>query len=436
MKAILIVRKNMKIFLSDRKGLFISLALPIILASIMGLTFSGFGSGGKRGKLAVAVVDLDRSGQSEKLVKSLEASDDLRVERAEAEKEAADRVREGRIAAALVIRPDAGERMRKLFAGGEKAGFTLHVDPSRMVEVGMLRGILFQKVMERVSESMFDREAAVGNFREAIATLEADAAAKNKEELGGFLKSGIEFFGKMPVSGIAGPGGSDNMGNRLSRPVDFEVVEVTTSKNEEFRGFDMMAQTFAGTSAMFLLFTVLDGALAFIRERQRKTLSRLLAAPVSRSSIMLGECGSYMVIALAQLVLLFSFAKIVFGIPLSSSPPLIALVALSTCWAAAGFGIFIASIGRTEKQVQGISMLAILVMSALGGSMVPVWFMPDFMKTASNFTMTKWAVRGFEAVTWRGLDFAQVAPDAAVLLGMGTVLFALSLALGRLDSEC
>ena len=45
---------------------------------------------------------------------------------------------------------------------------------------------------------------------------------------------------------------------------------------------------------------------------------------------------------------------------------------LATAFACASFGIFIASIAKTRKQVESYSTLIILVMSAIGGSMVPL----------------------------------------------------------------
>jgi ABC-2 type transport system permease protein len=423
----LIIKKNMRIFLADRKGLAISLVLPIALATIMGLAFSGVGKKKGGAKLALAVVDLDRSPSSEKLVSSLEKSPDLAVTRLDAEEAACDAVRRRTYVAALVIRPEAGRRLKEFFFSDKKAEFHLFMDPSRRIEGGMLRGILMEKTMEAVSASLFDGKGSQERMKQGLANLTKNPGQDpvEREKLRSFFESGLTFFDAMPDSGTDGTDG-EGPGSRLSRPFTLEVEAVTGAEDKQKANFDMMAQTFAGTGVMFLLFTVLDGALAFVRERQRRTLARLLAAPVSRISILLGECGSYFLVGLGQLVLLFAFAKIVFHIPFHGSFIGFVLVLLATCWAVTGFGLIIAVLGRTEKQVQGFSILVILVMSALGGSMIPFWLMPEFMQTLASVTITKWAIMGFEAVTWRGLGLIDVALPITVLASIGTVLFGLS----------
>jgi ABC-2 type transport system permease protein len=432
----LIVKKNIKIFLADRKGLAISLALPILLASIMGLTFGGFGGKKKTRALPVAVVDLDGSDLSRKLVASLASAEDLAVtEMADVEEARLSVLRREQLAA-LVIEKHTGARLRGFFYSDEKAEFGLLADPSRTAETGMLQGILMEKTMALVSGQIFNAGESVKNMRRGLEAIEKDPdmSEEEKKKYADFFSSGISFFDTLP--GLGGGSGvtGENLKSRLSRPFSLRVEGVTGAREKQLERFNMMAQTFAGTGVMFLLFTVLDGALAFIRERQRRTLRRLLAAPVRRSTILLGESGAYFLLALTQLVILFGFAKIVFAIPFYGSVPAMILVALSTCWAVTGFGILIATVGRTEKQVQGISILVILVMSALGGSMLPLFMMPEFMQRVASITITKWAVHGLEAVTWRGLPFVDVLPAIAVLSGFGTGLFFLALLLSRRKS--
>jgi ABC-2 type transport system permease protein len=56
------------------------------------------------------------------------------------------------------------------------------------------------------------------------------------------------------------------------------------------------------------------------------------------------------------------------------------------------------------------------VLSAVGGSMVPVSIMPQFMQTLSKFTPHNWALAGFQDVFVRGLGVSAILPDVGVLL--------------------
>jgi len=54
---------------------------------------------------------------------------------------------------------------------------------------------------------------------------------------------------------------------------------------------------------------------------------------------------------------------------------------------------------------------------------VPAFLMPDAMKTAGLFTFNAWAIDGYTKVFWRDEPVSHLAPQVAVLIGSGMVLF-------------
>ena len=90
----------------------------------------------------------------------------------------------------------------------------------------------------------------------------------------------------------------------------------------------------------------------------------------------------------------------------------------------------LAALCRSRAQLSGVSTVVILVMSALGGSMVPRFMMPPFMETASRFTFNGWALDGYLQVFWYADPEAGVLgsllallPELAVLSGLALVFF-------------
>ena len=49
-------------------------------------------------------------------------------------------------------------------------------------------------------------------------------------------------------------------------------------------------------------------------------------------------------------------------------------------------------IGDTEEAVSGAAWGANMIMAMFGGAMLPLLFMPSFMKAISNFSPVKWSV--------------------------------------------
>jgi ABC-2 type transport system permease protein len=94
----------------------------------------------------------------------------------------------------------------------------------------------------------------------------------------------------------------------------------------------------------------------------------------------------------------------------------------ATAAAATSFGVVLAVVCRSRKQVEGISTLIVLVMSAIGGSWFPLFIMPEWMQTAANFTLTGFAMKGFLGVYYYGRSLGELWPQWGALLATAAVL--------------
>jgi ABC-2 type transport system permease protein len=129
-------------------------------------------------------------------------------------------------------------------------------------------------------------------------------------------------------------------------------------------------------------------------------------------------------VGLAQITVMFLWGTAFFGLDLWTANHLVgfAVMAVFTAAAAAAFGIGLATLCTTRAQLGAISTIVILIMSALGGSMVPRFVMPSFMNTTALFTFNGWALDGFLDVFWFddpaagvGTTLVSILPEIAVL---------------------
>jgi ABC-2 type transport system permease protein len=63
-----------------------------------------------------------------------------------------------------------------------------------------------------------------------------------------------------------------------------------------------------------------------------------------------------------------------------------------------------------------------------GGGMVPLLFMPPFMRTLSNASPVKWSILALEGAIWRGFSFSEMLLPCGILLTIG----AFGLAIGTM----
>jgi ABC-2 type transport system permease protein len=181
-----------------------------------------------------------------------------------------------------------------------------------------------------------------------------------------------------------------------------------------------------------VFFIVLTLASSFLQEKEDGTFQRILAAPLSKKALLIGKLLPYYLVNLIQIGLMFCIGVVVFGIKLGNLPALV-IVSLALAAAANGLGLLVAALGKTEAQVNGLSVLLAITLSALGGMMVPTFIMPNLMKTLSLFTPHAWALAGYHDIIIRGLGTKDVLTKMLVLLGFASFFFVIALWRFRFD---
>ena len=205
---------------------------------------------------------------------------------------------------------------------------------------------------------------------------------------------------------------------------------MTAGKGIEYNGY---AHSFAGMGVQFILFMGIDVGVGLLLQRQRGLWKRLRAAPLSRGLLLGSRTISAAMIAALILVVIFAFARVVFGVRIEGSMVGFLGVCAAFSLMTATFGLMIAALGKTPEATRGLSIFATLIMVMLGGSWVPTFIFPAWLQKVTVFVPTRWAMDGLDAMTWRGLGLSAAVMPIAVLLFF-TALFG-SLAVTRFRWE-
>jgi len=182
---------------------------------------------------------------------------------------------------------------------------------------------------------------------------------------------------------------------------------------------------------MFLLFSAAGAGGALIEEAESGTLDRVLSTRVSMTRLLVGKLVYLTAIAFAQLVVMFVWGQIFFGVELTAHLAGFVVISVATALAASTFGLLLAAISRSRMQLVAIANLLILVMSALGGSMVPRYLLSEKIQRLGLLTLNAWAIDGFLKVFWREEPLSSLWPQVAVLIGASALLFAAARRLAR-----
>ena len=394
----------------DRGALVLSFVLPVAFFSIFAMIFGGMG-GDRTPRVSVLVVDEDGSAVSRRLVEALlrEPSLDARV-RPEAKQgqaepplytaEAAEAaVKRGSAPAAIIILKGFGEHPIAFGpAEGAPAVRLLH-DRSDLVAAQMVGGILQKVAMTSLPDTM------------------ASMGMRYFEQASGGLTAQQRQHIESNLSALRDVAGHPN--SEAGELVAMEVRDVAGDKKHD----SMISFYAAAIGVMFLLFTASAAGGSLLDEAESGALDRMLSARVSMTTLLAGKLAYSALLASMQLCLMFLWGAAVFHLDLFSHLAGFFVMTAATAFAVAAFGMLLASLSQTRAQAGAISTLLILTMSAIGGSMFPRYFMPAAMQKVGLLTINAWAIDGYTKVFWRDEPVVHLAPQVAVLTGIGVVLF-------------
>ena len=392
----------------DKKAMLLSFLLPIVLISLFALVYGGFGGNSSDKVQNIVFCDEDSTALSMQLQKALDEEKGLKL--IYRQREAGEKlVLDGEVPSMFFI----GKGFADSVASGGEKPMEFFYDESREMEMGLTQSAVMSTVMPFVGQQ--------GSKGQIHQFLDKKYGGEMPQEMLDEIHHDIEdefSSGNLDILGS----GSSLIATALSVKAGMPWG---------------LIQAFAGTTVMMLLFSMTSMGSSIIREREGGTLKRLLYSPVKPWQIIAAKLGSGFVFSSIQMMILIIFTWLVFSLDVFRNFGGLLLISLGTVFAATGFGIFIASIARSQKQVESLSLITILVMSALGGSMIPLFLFPTFLKNVAMFTINYWAIDGFYDVLGRDVGLIANLGNFAVLLLFGLVTSAIAIAIftRRLKSD-
>jgi len=383
MKFHIIAIKDLKIVIRDRNAIFLMFLLPMIIISVAGLALGGEFE--QNIKIDVLVVDLDNNDVSKGLVEFLEDIDILDVDMESNEFAARERVKNQEYGRLIII----------------PRGFTESVMTGKDSELLIINN---------------PRQESQNTVLEKIVEGYASRISTNVVVVKTVASYGIPVFNEEQILQIVGVAG------QFAEPPPVTVIsETTTSNLGEFSPF---TQYVPGFAVMFLLFTTVQiGSISLINERESGTLRRLVTAPISRVEIIGGKIASTFIRGFIQLTVLIIFGHFVFDLNLGSDMVALVILIGAITLSATGLGMLIAVLVTTEDQANSISMLLVMIMSAIGGSWWPLFIEPQFMQDMAHFTITAWAMDGFYDLLFFDLGLVGILKEVGMLVLMCVIFF-------------
>ena len=361
-----VAKKEFRQIQRDRRSLVLILVMPIVLTVLFGKALET----GELRNIPLAMVNLDKSPESNVIVTSFSTFSEIQIQREVATLEEAQALlASGKVKAAIII-PNGF--MRQIESGGE-AQLQLLLDGTDNVSAPLVEGVA-QRVIQR-----YNTERAI---------------------------KGLWAHGVRPDRGL-----------RLVRPV-YVQTEIRFNPGLQFLSYVM-----PGVIGLTLqLLTVMLMAISITRERERGTLDQLMASPISRAELILGKVLPYFGISLVNVATILFVADRWFNVPAGGNLPLLLTLCGLFVLSSLATGLLISVVSRSQFQAVQIAVFYVLPVFLLSGAFGNLEAIPEYIRPISYLFPLMYFSRAVRAVTLRGADLAQISTDVAALSGFVFVL--------------
>jgi ABC-2 type transport system permease protein len=141
---------------------------------------------------------------------------------------------------------------------------------------------------------------------------------------------------------------------------------------------------------------------------------------------MLGKILPYCITSLAAVTVALTVGRVVFGVPINGSVPLLAGLSVLFLLGSLGVGLFISTISQTQSQAMQIAIFFLLPAILLSGFIFPREGMPWLIQQIGLLIPLTYFLQILRGIILKGVGFDVLWTQALPLAVFGIVVFALS----------
>ena len=238
-----------------------------------------------------------------------------------------------------------------------------------------------------------------------------------------------------PEAGAVGRAILNSVANELSFAVT-QTAPVLTFTREEVTGrnlkyVDFLTPGIVGMTIMQL--GISSVAFAFVADRQRGVIRRIMATPIPRRSYMAAHVLQRLILAVVQVLILLAVAVFAFKVTVVGGLGSLLMVAVLGAVVFLNLGFAVTGLLATENQAAVATQIVTLPQMFLSGVFFSRDAVPAFLKPIADYLPLTFLNDALRDIATTGATLADVGGDILGLLAWSVVSFVLAYRLFRLD---
>jgi ABC-2 type transport system permease protein len=394
-----IALKDLKIFFRDRATVFFFIVFPFMFIIMFNFLMRGVGGEDKRLELHLVTRE-GAGGMSQQIIGAMETRDESLLGPGEPKivwdkdyDEARQAVADKKLAGFIAFPPD----FTRALTTGSGTRLEVIANASDVNTRAALNG-LAGAISSQIGTNQVIIQASVSLLVEnGVIPTDMDS-----------INNTVQQMMNKALSG--GPAGAEA-----------SYLTFRTDKVGEVEAANPSNWVIPGYLVMFVFFAAALTAESIVRERQNRTLERLLASSVKRESILGGIFTGTALRGLIQIIIFWTFGILVFHVDLGLSPLAVIILSVLMVLMSAAFALMLATLARTARSAASLAVITSLTLAPLGGCWWPSFLYPNWLQNIARITPHAWATSGFNKLMVYGASFGDVVPSMLALLGFSVV---------------
>jgi ABC-2 type transport system permease protein len=167
--------------------------------------------------------------------------------------------------------------------------------------------------------------------------------------------------------------------------------------------------------------------LAIVKEKEAGTLEQLNVSPLKPLQLLLGKLIPFVVIGFVDVIFVLLVVRLLFGITLAGSGPLLLVLSGVFILTTLGLGLFVSTVSQNQQQAMMVAFFFVMLpMFFLSGFAFPIENMPQAIQLVTYLLPLRYFFVVIRGIFLKGVGMPVLWDETVALLVFGLVIMAAS----------